>query len=290
MWDAAQEVSAEHATSRDDLPGDAPRVDGRRTYVLRSWVRCKHCGKRMSGATRFSTHYYKPGTPDVPVTYYRCPHDSASPRQVAANPDHPRNILVREDALLAAITQFCDERIFGPERATLLAAAYPADTAARASKADAEAVRLRKKLAQVDKAQDAHAAELLALATSGADPRAITAMRERTLAALTRLSDDRDTITRQLDTLTASTEDGPGNPALLDGLPRLAGRLAGAPPRLLVGLLDALNINAVYSREHHRVTIYATLTRSTPQALAALIADSHPTSPAPGSRLSSPPC
>jgi hypothetical protein len=138
----------------------------------------------MAGTTGMSSRYYKPGTPDAAHTYYRCPHDPASVRQAAAAPDHPRSVLVREDALLAAITQFCAERIFGPDRAALLAAAYPADAAARTAKRNAAAARARKKLALNAKAQDAHAAELLALATSGADPRAVTAMRDRTLDAL----------------------------------------------------------------------------------------------------------
>ncbi len=224
-------------------------------------------------------------------TYYRCTHDAASPRQAAARPDHPATVLVREDALLAAITQFCDERIFGPERAALLAAAYPADADARDRLRDTTAEKLRKQLARNEKAQDGHARELLALASSEADPRAIEAMRTRTLDALTTLQDQRAALTAQLDALNApDPEDGPGNAALLDALPALAGRLADAPPSLIAALLDALNINAVYSKTPNRAVIYATITPSTPDALSALITDSHPTSPAPVSLLVSPTC
>jgi site-specific DNA recombinase len=292
MWHDAQAVGAEHQTSRDDLPADVPRdAAGRRTYTLRSRVRCHDCNRRLAGATRFSSRYYKPGTPDAILTYYRCTHDAASPRQAAALPDHPATVLVREDALLAAITQFLDERIFGPERAALLAAAYPADAAARDRLRDTTASKLRRQLARNEKAQDAHARELLALATTSADPRAIEAMRTRTLDALTTLQHDRAALTTQLDQLTApSADDGPGNAALLDQLPALAGRLADAPPRLIAQLLDALNINAVYNKTRNRAVIYATITPATPRALTALAADSHPTTPAPVSLFVSPTC
>jgi hypothetical protein len=92
-----------------------------------------------------------------------------------------------------------------------------------------------------------------------------------------------------LDALTTpDADEGPGNAALLDALPTLAGRLADAPPRLIAQILDALNINAVYNKARHRAIIYATITPSTPHALAALAADNHPTSPNPVSLLVSP--
>jgi len=68
-----------------------------------------------------------------------------------------------------------------------------------------------------------------ALAESKADARAITALRDRTLARLTELHDERAGVTARLDALTAPDPGTPGDPALLDELPRLAGILDKAP-------------------------------------------------------------
>jgi hypothetical protein len=76
--------------------------------------------------------YPEPGHPGY--VYYACSHDPANPRHVAARPDHPKTVKVREDHLLEVIAQFLDQRVFGPDRATHLAATLPAshaeDTAA----------------------------------------------------------------------------------------------------------------------------------------------------------------
>ena len=120
-------MGAEHSSSRDgDSPNRHPAT--RRTYLLRSRMRCRACRRRMCGVTRPYSRYYN-GQPPVSRVYYFCPHNPANARHAAAAPDHPRHITVREDALLAAIRQFFAERIFGPERAALLANAIPATAA-----------------------------------------------------------------------------------------------------------------------------------------------------------------
>jgi len=126
-WDTAQAMGAEHSSSRD---GDGPNRHpaARRTYILRSRIRCRACRRRMCGVTRSYSRYYS-GQPAQAYIYYFCPHSPANPRHTAAAPDHPSHISVREDALLAAIRQFFTERIFGPERAGLLAAQIPATAA-----------------------------------------------------------------------------------------------------------------------------------------------------------------
>jgi site-specific DNA recombinase len=274
-WDAAQAAGAEHATSRDDYgPDDSPA--GRRTYVLRSRLRCRACNRRMAGATRFSSRYYK-NEPDVAHTYYRCPHNARNPRHQAASPDHPANLIVREDQLLAAIRQFYDERIFGPERAALLAAALPDSAAADTARKDKEAARLGKRLRQIDAAENAHAREIEALATMPAAAPAITALRTRIVARFTELEEERATINTQLTELTTPAADDPGDPALLDALPRLAGPLTDAPIRLQQQLYDAFGLQLLYSKTKHQLTIRATITRTTPATLAAIISDSQTT-------------
>jgi hypothetical protein len=50
--------------------------------------------------------------------------------------------------------------------------------------------------------------------------------------------------------------------------------LGQAPERIKQKLLDAFDIQALYSKTHNQVTLWATITASTPAALAAIIAAS----------------
>jgi hypothetical protein len=61
-----------------------------------------------------------------------------------------------------------------------------------------------------------------------------------------------------------------GDPALLDELPHLAGLLTQAPIRLQQQLYDAFGLQLLYSKKHHRVTIRATITRTTPATVEAI--------------------
>jgi site-specific DNA recombinase len=90
-------------------------------------------------------------------------------------------------------------------------------------------------------------------------------------------------LARQLPATPAGTD-----PALLDKLPIAARVLADAPQRIKALLIAAFDINALYNRDDHQVTIRASLTEDTPRTIAALLADPrtdddtwHPT-PAPG--------
>ncbi|MGH3273743.1 MAG: recombinase family protein, partial [Streptosporangiaceae bacterium] len=176
-WDAAQAMGAEHASSRDG-DGLNRHPAARRTYLLRSRIRCRACRRRMCGVTRPYSRYYN-GLPPVSRVYYFCPHNPANPRHAAAAPDHPRHISVREDALLAAIRQFFAERIFGPERAALLAIAIPATAAQDATQREKKTAALQQRLRKIDAAENAHAREIENLATLPQGSPAITALRSR---------------------------------------------------------------------------------------------------------------
>jgi DNA invertase Pin-like site-specific DNA recombinase len=263
-WEAAQTEAAAHSTSPDDY-GPTPRA--RRTYILRSRVRCRACNRRMSGLARSGAA----GAP--PLIYYTCPHRPDNPRHAATCPDHPAGASIREDRLLAAIWQGFDERVFGPDRAKLLAAATPATAAARAARKDKDTTRLRKRLRVIDAFEDAHTAELEALITATATPAAITALRTRHIKRFTELETERAAINDQLTQLTAPDPDTPGNPDLLNTLPVLAGLLTDAPQRLQQQIYDAFNLQALHHAKDHQVTIRATITTSTPAAVTAIIAD-----------------
>jgi site-specific DNA recombinase len=148
MFDAAQAIAAAHRTAGDD-PNAAPQPLARRAYPLRGRVRHRTCQRRMCGTTRTSPRYWAEG-PDYSNTYYKCPHDVANPRHAAAHPDHPRTVTVRQDTLTKLIRDFFDVRVFGPDRASLLADQIPASAAQAAEQHSRQRNRLAKELARID--------------------------------------------------------------------------------------------------------------------------------------------
>ena len=159
-WDAAQDIGTGHGTSRDgDEPNSHPAT--RRFYPYRSRIRCRDCRRRMAGST-----YGKPGALS---TYYRCPHDPATPKHAASHPDHPRTVQAPETLLDQIVGQFFADRIFGPGRAALLAAQLPATDADAAADRDAQAARLQARIKRIETAQNSQILELEDLPADPAD-------------------------------------------------------------------------------------------------------------------------
>ncbi|HEV2377930.1 MAG TPA: recombinase family protein [Streptosporangiaceae bacterium] len=272
VWDAAQAIGAEHATARDDTaPSTHPAA--RRSYVLRSRCRCRDCNRRMRGLLN------RPHTGHTGYVYYSCTHDPANPRHHAASPDHPKSVRVREDDLLTAILDFFNRRVFGPDRAQLLARQLPDSAAEATARRQQQADALRTQLRQIDAAEKAHTREIEALTTTDAPAPALVAWRTRIIERFTELEADRAAINAQLAAL--DRQAGHDNdPTLLDALPMVPEGLARLSPRVQAQLFAAFGLELVYNKQDHQVTIYATITPSTPQALADIINDSEPPTPA----------
>ena len=92
VWEAAQQVGAEHRSSRD---GATHNPATWRTYPFRSRIRCKICKRRMCGLTKVHAQNKTP----TEYAYYVCQYNPRTPSHVAAAPDHPRTVQVREDVL-----------------------------------------------------------------------------------------------------------------------------------------------------------------------------------------------
>jgi hypothetical protein len=101
---------------------------------------------------------------------------------------------------------------------------------------------------------------------------AASAYRNRIRARFTGLCADRTAIEAELATLEEPATE-PNDPTLLDELPTLGDILTDAPAGLTERLLDVFGIKAVYNRDKHQVTIHATITGATPQAVADLLTD-----------------
>jgi len=201
-------------------------------------------------------------------------------RHAAAHPEHP-TVIVREDDLMTALTTFFADHVFGPDRAAMLATALPESATEQAGQRAAKAAALRKQLARIDSAENALITELEAPADPG--DRATQALRQRIRARFTDLFTERTRIQAELTAVETATTTQDNDPALLDELPLLGDVLTGAPDRLIEQLFDAFHVTAVYSNDLHQVTIHATLTDATLQAIADLLADprtDHTTPPA----------
>ena len=272
MFDAAQVIGAAHRTASDTPASAQPRA--RRNYALRSRVRCRLCQRRMCGSTRSSSRYYS-GGPDAWHTYYECTHDPANPRHAALRPDHPRTVSVREDVLIGEILRFLAQRVFGPERRALLAAQLPA------SEADAAAQRaaLIKELTRIDVAQRNQILQIEGLSPDPAD-KAAQAMRSRCSQRFTELHTERQDIETQIHAIDA-TPARDDHAELLDAIPLLPGNLSQFPERIQAALYQAFDMQLLYRKDMHQVTIWATITGSTPHAVTAIINDaSHDPTPA----------
>ncbi len=279
MFDAAQAIAEAHRTA-SDTPGSAqPRA--RHDYALRSRIRCKLCQRRMCGSTRSSSRYYTSG-PDVWHTYYQCTHDPANPRHTALRPDHPRTVSVREDVLISEILQFLALRVFGAERRHLLAAQLPASEADAAAQRATHRAHLTGELARIDIAQRNQILQIERLSPDPANT-AAQAMRARCYERFTELHAERQDIETQIagiDTTPARDD----HAELLDAIPLLTGNLSRLPERIQAALYQAFDIQLLYRKDMHQVTIWTTITDSTPHAVAAIIADAgHDPAPAPAS-------
>jgi site-specific DNA recombinase len=269
LWDEAQAIGQAHRSASDALASTQPRA--RRNYPLRSRVRCTLCQRRMCGVTRYTTRD-KAADPDARHVYYMCTHDPDQPRHAAAHPDHPRTLSIRQDILLEQIRQLFATRIFGPERRALLAAQIPETEAQAAAQADRQRDALTKDLARIDLAQRSQILQIESLTTDPAD-RAARAMRARCNERFAELHAQRETTENQLTALDATAPAQDGNADLLDPLPLLAGIIDQIPARLQAALYQAFDIQCLYRKDKNQVSIYATITTSTPRAVAAILAD-----------------
>jgi hypothetical protein len=212
----------------------------------------------MAGST-----YGKPGSLS---TYYRCPHDPATPKHAADHPDHPRTVQAPELLLDQIVGQFFADRIFGPGRAALLAAQLPATDAA--AERDAQAGRLQARIKRIETAQNSQILELEQLPADPADT-AAAAMRARIRARFADLHHEREQIETQLQAL-AKTTPSPLDPALLDQLPLAGDILPALPAALKARLFAAFGLEILWNKPGRQATVFAEITENTLQAIPGI--------------------
>jgi site-specific DNA recombinase len=273
-WDLAQTVAAGHGTSRDgDDLNTHPATT--RFYPYRGRVRCRDCQRRMAGST------YNIASQ---LVYYRCPHDWANPKHAADHPDHPRSVQVPELLLDRITGPFFAGRIFGPDRAALLAAQLPATDAAAAAARDAQETALKTRVHWIDDAQESKIRELDDLPADPRDP-AAQAYRARIRARFAELHEERELLEAQLTAL-AKTTPAAADTGLLDQLPLAGDLLPRLTPRLKAKLFAAFDLSILWNKPASQVTVRAEISQATLQAITAILNasrdgydDTHPDQP-----------
>jgi hypothetical protein len=157
----------------------------------------------------------------------------------------------------------------------MLAEQLPASAADDTARREQETARLHKRLKKIDAAENAHAREIENLASLPQDAPAITALRSRIIAWFTELETERTGINERLAALDRATRQD-DEPSLLDALPILGDALPDLPATIQAHLFAAFGLELIYNKDNHQVSIYATITPSTPHTLAGIIVSSEP--------------
>lgn len=187
------------------------------------------CGRRMFGNHRKKS------------TYYTCWPRSNNRGRPDLYEGHPKTVYLRESNILDAVSRFYADRVFGPQRRTVLAADLDQvdDRAARERQAERE--RLRKALAGITRRQDS----ILRQAQDGDPDDPFTkALR----GSYNELEAQKKTTLAAIASMDAADKAEPTHPSahdaeLLDALPTLAINLAHAPDDLLRRLFEITQLD-----------------------------------------------
>ncbi|MGH2705780.1 MAG: recombinase family protein [Actinomycetota bacterium] len=231
IYQAAASVAGTRKGSRNGS-GRSSHPLARRSYVLRSFISCDICERRMLGKTLRRR------------PYYTCePSKNLGPKAERLFPNHPPSIYVREEPLLEGILSFLAEHVFGPQRRPLIEEDLQALGEGAGRQREAEIAILRRQTEEI-KLREARQVQAL---ERDDDPEGIVFRRVRD--RLAELERERSDKLERLGELEAQEAPGDrGNPELLDELPILDGELAEAPEPLLRRLFEALRLKVAYNK------------------------------------------
>ena len=200
--------------------------------------------------------------------YYVCQYNPRTPSHVAAAPDHPRTVQVRENVLLAETFRGLAAYALAPGREQRLAELIPHTATARQAQHDRQAAALAKRLKRLTARQDNLMRELdesFDMADEAGE-----AYRRRIRADYATLHSERKDIETQLTGLAADTTPAPA-PDLVSLLPEVTADLASLPPGLQAELFDVFDIQIIWNAPMRQATFRATITDTTPAIVTALL-------------------
>jgi len=163
----------------------------------------------------------------------------------------------------------------------MLEVQLPAGTAEVAAQRDRQAAALRKKLAKIETAQKGLITQIEQLGDDTSPGK--RALRDRIAEQYEQRHTEHAALTAELQALTTPAPDDAdaGDPSLLGELPYAPGLLSEAPAAIRQAIYAAFDINCLYRHDQDQVTIWATITSTTPGIIQALINDPVPAPPEP---------
>ncbi len=255
LFDTVSAMGKSRQGSRStDAPNTHPAT--KRSYVLRSYVTCDICDRRMFGKARHQ------------ISYYACQVDPNEHRDRPWFPDHPNSLWIREETLINATSRFFATRIFGPGRHSYLSAVL------EAAKPDDDAgVRTAKERTALEQAISAisqRQARLIRTLADGTghgeqdvvfDPEQEKEFRAAIRQEHATLGAQRKALAEQLARLNAlpATDDAVDPSALLDVLPHLDVDLSLVPEKIQRRLYAAFGLEVRYSRPREEITLRVTI-------------------------------
>ena len=236
-WLQAQEISRHRFGSRSTSNTNVKHPQTKRSYLLRTYLFCGGCGRRMNGKTRRGHAYYV-----------------CAPKKGYIPEGHPAagSFWIREDAIVAKLNEFLSAHIFGAYRRSLLG-----DTARELG-----AAAKQERQQRID-----------ALRREIDDTTRMIKNLVRSLALFDRptkdlvdeVNDERDTLHKrkvQLGAQLAEVEEQnqqAANPGLLDVLPMGEVRVEELPEDVARRLFEALRLELRYCKSTNRVKCTVTL-------------------------------
>ena len=261
-WEAAQRVGAEHRSSRD---GAICNPANWRTYPFRSRIRCKICKRRMCGLPKRHPDRKTP----TEYFFYACHYNPKTASHVAAAPDHPCTVQVREDLLQAETLRGLAAYALAPGREQRLAQLIPSTATAKKEQHDRQAAALHQRLKRILTTQDNLMRELRG--SFDMPDHAGEEYRRRIRAGYATLHTEHQTIKARLAEL--ADDPAPANDLdLVRLLPEVAAGLDELPAHLQAELLDVFGIQIVWNAPMRQATFHATITDTTPGIVTALLA------------------
>lgn len=150
----------------------------------------------------------------------------------------------------------------------MLTAQLPATAAEKTADRDRRAAAIRRQLKKIETSQ---AALMLELEETGADP-AAAGYRQRIRSRYRDRAAERAAAEQHLTELEAQTA-AADDLALLEAIPRAAGKFTTAPPEVREALYTAPDVQILYRPDQSQMTIWVTITDATPQAVQDLLDD-----------------